>query len=167
MGLACLRKRWFGWHFWRLAYRLRGQARSHRGYLVSLFFEPGANLNVGAGLNCESGGSAGIFGDWHTAFAGEPAPTGDTWWACFLSQAQIQMWELACLRRRWFGWHFWRLVYRLRRQARSHRGYLVSLFFEPGANLNVGAGLPAKGWVSWHFWRLARRYRNQAKYQIF
>ena len=43
------------------------------------------------------------------------------------------MWELACLRKRWFGWHFWRLTRRHRGQAGSHRGWLVCLFFEPAA----------------------------------
>jgi hypothetical protein len=146
LGLACLRKRWFGWHFWRLAYRLRGQARSHRGYLVSLFFEPGANSNVGTGLPAKAVVRLAFLATGIPPSRVSPLPQGIPGGPVFEPGANSNV-GAGLPAKGWVSRHFWRLVYRLRGQARSHRGYLVSLFFEPGANSNVGAGLPAKAVV--------------------
>ncbi|AUM72147.1 hypothetical protein C0J56_27240 [Pseudomonas fluorescens] len=39
------------------------------------------------------------------------------------------MWERACSRRRLCIRHIWRLIHRLREQARSHRGYASAYLF--------------------------------------
>ncbi len=59
---------------------------------MSLFFEPGANSNVGAGLSAKGAGQLAIFGDWHTAFAGKPAATGDTLVSLFFEPGGTKCW---------------------------------------------------------------------------
>jgi hypothetical protein len=80
--------------------------------------QPNAKLHTdqkcGSGLAREGGGSANMFGDWHTAFAGKPAPTlGDASSALAVQPGnsnraakreashRSKMWERACPRRRW------------------------------------------------------------------
>jgi len=80
--------------------------------------QPNAKLHTdqkcGSGLARESSGSANMFGGWHTAFAGKPAPTlGDASPALAVQPGnsnraakreashRSKMWERACPRRRW------------------------------------------------------------------
>ena len=118
---------------------------------------------MGAGLPAKAVGQLAFVPPDTPLSRASPLPQGIRGVPIFLSQAQIQMWELACLRLRWISWHFWRLTRRHRGQARSHRRLEACLFFEPGAIQMWELACLRKRWFGWYFWRLAHRHRGQAR----
>ena len=74
-----------------------------------------------------------------------------------------QMWELACLRKRYIRHRMHQLTARLREQARSHRRIRVCLGLPGVSRSNVGAGLPAKAVGQHRMHQLPARLREQAR----
>jgi len=123
--LACLRRRWVSQRMHQLTDRLRGQART-QGVGVGPEIPGVRRSNVGAGLPAKAVGQPANASTGGSPSRASPLPQGIGGGLRPRVYAN-QMWELACLRKRWVSQRMHQLTDRLRGQARSHRGFGLGL----------------------------------------